>query len=201
MLTTQAEQSVTGRSAMRFCISVQSPFTRACGSTRTFCREIKRRAQHLVLLWLAGALTSVALSGVKPQAIEVNGVAATVNGRVITRNQVRVLVAPELLELTKRFPDHGAGFDRAVHDASEKMLAILIEREKTIQGAKALGVQVGEQQVDARIAREIDDHHGGNRNDFESFLRSRRTTMKLFRRYMRDELLEDEILRRQGRKK
>lgn len=123
------------------------------------------------------------------------------NGRVITKNQVAVLIAPEVHLLTERFPNRGAEFDRAFREASDKLLAELIEREKTIQGAKALGVQVGDQQVDARIAREINENYGGNREEFKSFLRSRRTTMESFRQYMHDELLEDAILRRQGKKK
>ncbi len=158
-------------------------------------------ARTLNLLGLIGALVPMAMAQFQPRVVEANNIAASVNGWVITKNQVWVLIATEELLLTKRFPNRGAEFDRAFREASDKLLAELIEREKRIQGAKTLGVQVGDQQVDARIAREINDNYGGNRDKFEIFLRSRRTTMKAFRRYMHDELLEDAILRRQGKKK
>ena len=56
------------------------------------------------------------------------------------------VLLPRKLHRRRRFPNRGAGFDRAFREASEKLLAELIEREKTLQGAKTQGVQVGDQQ-------------------------------------------------------
>lgn len=103
--------------------------------------------------------------------------------------------------MSERFPNRGAEFERALAEVSKKLLAELIEREKTIQDAKPLGIRIADQQVEARITREIAEHYVGNRDEFRNFLRSQRTTIEAFRDYMHDELLEDAILRRQGKKK
>jgi hypothetical protein len=44
--------------------------------------------------------------------VEVNGIAAKVNGRVITKNEVSFMLAPIYAQLASQFPRRGAEFER-----------------------------------------------------------------------------------------
>lgn len=161
---------------------------------------MKRKASVTATLILACFLPWVGYSQgpLKGKGVEVNPIAATVNGSIITKNQVAVLVAPELRQLEVRFPPMGADFQRKALEAFEKRLAALVERRKLIDAAKPPAIVLRDEDVEARVKREIDEQHGGDREEFHRFLREHRTTLKSFRKFMHDELLEQAILRRQA---
>ena len=81
--------------------------------------------------------------------------------------------------------------------ANERQHAALIAQREWIDGAKPPAIEIGEQEIEARLKREIDERHGGKRDEFQRFLRAHRTTLKAFRKFMHDDLLEQAIRRRQ----
>lgn len=80
---------------------------------------MKRKVSVTATLIITLLLPSVAYSQGPRKAVEVNPVAATVNGRLITKNQVAVLVAPELRQLKVQLPQQDADFERKALAAHE----------------------------------------------------------------------------------
>src|SRR5690606_4592633 len=62
-------------------------------------------------------------------AVEVNGIAAIVNGRVITKNKLGFMLAPIFSQLAAQFPRRGPEFERQVLEARDQTLQELIDRE------------------------------------------------------------------------
>jgi len=81
---------------------------------------------------LAAALLASTISG--PQAahaqpVEVNAIAAKVNGRVITVNQVNFLLGPIFAQLATQYPRRGPQFEAELKEARENIIQELIDRE------------------------------------------------------------------------
>ncbi|MEX0774716.1 MAG: hypothetical protein WD042_03260, partial [Phycisphaeraceae bacterium] len=81
---------------------------------------------------------------------EVNGIAALVEGRVITKNKVGFMLSPIFAQLAAQFPRRGPEFERQVLEAREKILQELIDREIIISEFKIMekkGANLPEQVV------------------------------------------------------
>ncbi|MGA0854302.1 MAG: SurA N-terminal domain-containing protein, partial [Luteolibacter sp.] len=71
--------------------------------------------------------------------IEVNGIAAKVNGRVITKNQVSFMLAPVYAQLSAQYPRRGAEFEEQFKKAREGVMQELIDRRIILDEFKQLG--------------------------------------------------------------
>lgn len=122
-----------------------------------------------------------------------NGIAATVNGRVITKNQVSFLLARKLKELEKQFPDKGEEHEKLVAEASKGVLKELVDRETTIDKFARLKIEIAPAVVEKEVQREIRDVYQGNLNLLREALKASRMTMDGYRSFLSDRLLEAEI--------
>lgn len=125
-------------------------------------------------------------------AFEVNGLAAIVNGRVITKNKVGFMLSPIFAQLAAQFPRRGPEFERQVLEAREKILQELIDREIIISEFKALekkGANLPDHVVDKEIARQIRSNYNGDETRFQEELKRARMTRDGYRKMTREQLI------------
>jgi peptidyl-prolyl cis-trans isomerase SurA len=125
-------------------------------------------------------------------AFEVNGIAAKVNGRVITKNKVGFMLSPIFAQLAAQFPRRGPEFERQVLEAREKILQELIDREIIISEFKqmeAKGANLPDQVVDREIKRQIQANYGGDEQKFQDELKRARMSTDGYRKMTREQLI------------
>ena len=119
------------------CANAETPFTRLLPPERPiFFPNMMTR--YLAIL-LAPFLASTAAFS---QAVEVNGIAAKVNGRVITKNEVSFMLAPVYAQLATQFPRRGPEFESQFKDARDKVLQELIDRQIILDEFKQIGASI-----------------------------------------------------------
>lgn len=126
---------------------------------------------------------------VRSGPVEVNAIAAKVNGRVITKNQISFMLAPIYAQLAAQFPRRGAEFDRQLKDARDKILNELIDREIILSEFKAMGASLKPQIVDEEIKRQVHELYNDNEAKFREELKKSRLTMDGYREMTRDKLV------------
>ena len=125
-------------------------------------------------------------------AFEVNGIAAIVNGRVITKNKVGFMLSPIFAQLAAQYPRRGPEFERQVLEARGKILQELIDREIIISEFKELekkGANLPNHVVDKEIDRQILANYGGDEQKFQEELKRARMTRDGYRKMTREQLI------------
>lgn len=125
--------------------------------------------------------SAAATSARRSVALEVNGIAATVNGAVITKKEVAYLLAPVIAQLNAQFPRRGAEFERQAREAHDKILNELIDRELIMSEYKTQGGKLRPQVADEEIARIKRETFNNDENLFREELRRARMTMDGYR--------------------
>lgn len=143
-------------------------------------------SKRLLLLILAIGIFS-SLSHAEP--VEVNGIAAKVNGRVITVNQVSFLLSPIFAQLSTKYPGRGSEFVKEFELARKKVIDELIEKELIIEEAKKRGASYSATIVDEDIKRQINELYGGDEQKFREELKKSRLTMEGFREMTREKMI------------
>jgi len=125
-----------------------------------------------IMRWFAIALLAASGSallplccaafGAEPEVI--NGIAAIVNGDVITYSQVRELSAPREKLLRSQYT--GQELEKALKEAREAALKDLIDRRLIIQAFQKEKFQIPDHFVDEQVHGIIKESFGGDRNTF-----------------------------------
>jgi peptidyl-prolyl cis-trans isomerase SurA len=123
------------------------------------------------------------------QPIEVNGIAAKVNGKVITKNEVSFLLSPTYAQLAAQFPRRGPEFERRLKEARDGILKELIDREIILDEFKLIGGAIKPQFIDQEIKRQMRELYNGDENKFRAELKKSRLTMEGFREMTRKKLI------------
>lgn len=110
----------------------------------------------------------------------VDGIAAVVNGDIITYSQVRVLVAPREKLLRSQY--HGEELIAKIKEARESALKDLIDRQLIIQAFKKESFQIPDHYVDERMHEIIRENFGGDRNTFIKTLEAQNYSLGEFKR-------------------
>jgi peptidyl-prolyl cis-trans isomerase SurA len=121
--------------------------------------------------------------------IEVNAIAAKVNGRVVTKNQISFMLAPIYAQLAAQFPRRGAEFEKRLKEARDKILAELIDREIILSEFKMMGAHLKGPIVEEEIDRQIREIYNGDEAKFREELKKSRLTMDGYREMTRDKLV------------
>ncbi|MFL6526851.1 MAG: peptidylprolyl isomerase [Chthoniobacterales bacterium] len=140
----------------------------------------------MTTLAFAAVPLSIAQSS-QPQAQVVDGIAAVVNGEVITYSQVRQLTMPREQLLRQQF--HGADLDKQLKAAREAALKDLIDRQLIVQDFKKQGFNLPEWLVDQRIDEIIRENFGGDRNTFVKTLQAQNVTLGQFKKEETDKII------------
>ena len=110
----------------------------------------------------------------------IDGIAAVVNGEIITYSQVRSLVAPR--EKLLRSQLTGEELFKKVKEARQAALQDLIDRQLIIQAFKKESYQIPDHYVDQRMHEIIMENFGGDRNTFIKTLEAQNFTLGEFKR-------------------
>src|SRR6266700_3165988 len=113
------------------------------------------------------------------EAQVVDGIAAVVNGEVITYSQVRALSAPREKVLRSQFT--GKELDSKLIELRQLALKDLIDRRLVIQAFKKESYEIPDHIVDARMHQIIRESFGGDRNTFIKTLEAQNYTLGEFK--------------------
>src|SRR6266480_2921194 len=113
----------------------------------------------------------------EPQVVD--GMAAIVNGDVITYSQVRALSAPREKVLRSQFT--GKELDSKLIELRQLALKDLIDRRLVIQAFKKESYEIPDHIVDARMHQIIRESFGGDRNTFIKTLEAQNYTLGEFK--------------------
>ncbi|MFT3990289.1 MAG: peptidylprolyl isomerase [Luteolibacter sp.] len=157
--------------------------------------------RHSLALALAGSLLSAnpAFSQAAPAEqpapkmpsgpVEVNGIAAKVNGRVITKNQVSFMLAPIFAQLSAQFPRRGPQFESKFNEAKTKVIQELIDRQIILDEFKQLGASIKPHIIDQEIKRQMRELYNGDEAKFREELRHSRLTMEGYRAMTQEKMV------------
>lgn len=117
----------------------------------------------------------------------VNGIAAVVNGDVITYSQVRELVEPRERLLRTQFT--GDELIKKIKEARLAALQDLIDRQLIVQAFAKDGFQIPEHYIEQEINGVIHDSFGGDRNTFIKTLQAQNFTLGEFKKLEKEKLI------------
>ena len=124
--------------------------------------------------------------------VEVNRIAATVNGLPITAKEVGVMLAPEMARLAAEFPRRGPEFDRQMQETRDKILQELIDRQLIMSEFSKLqkkGANLPDRIVDQEIERQVRALYGGDTQKLRDELAKARMSMATYRDLTRDKMI------------
>lgn len=160
----------------------------------------------LFLSALPVAVFSQFLPGMQPQtqpqqpvSIEIDGYAAKVNNRVITRGEVREAMAPILPELYRQF--QGAELEEQLELAYTKAREDIVERVLIMEAFKERGGTIPDQYVNDEIKRVITERFKGDKAMFEQILSEQKKTREEYMTVIREQMavgmmINEEVSRR-----
>ncbi len=108
-----------------------------------------------------------------------DGIAAVVNGEVITYSQVRALSAPQEKLLRQQLK--GQDLEKKLTELRQLALNDLIDRRLIIQAFKKESYEIPDHLVDQRIHQIIRESFGGDRNTFVKTLEAQNFTLGEFK--------------------
>jgi len=127
---------------------------------RTFLRSFTAISTAVCAL----ALLPICCAAFAQEPQVVDGMAAIVNGDVITYSQVRQLSAPRERQLRSQFT--GQDLENKLKEVRQLALKDLIDRRLIIQAFKKESYQIPDHVVDQRVHDIIRESFGGDRNTF-----------------------------------
>ena len=117
----------------------------------------------------------------------IDGIAAIVNGDIITYSQVRGLSAPRERLLRTQF--HGAELDKQIQEARNLALKDLIDRQLIVQSFHKEKFELPEHFVEERINDIIREDFGGDRNTFIKTLQAQNFSLTEFKKMEMDKII------------
>src|SRR5215470_7727927 len=136
----------------------------------------------LAVLLAIGALAQFPICTVtaaESEATVVDGIAAVVNGEVITYSQVRSLSAPQERMLRQQY--NGPDLAKKLLELREAAIKDLIDRRLVIQAFKKESFEIPDHIVDMQVQRIIKDGFGGDRNTFVKTLEAENFSLSEFK--------------------
>lgn len=121
--------------------------------------------------------------------IEVNGIAAKVNGQVITKNQVSFMLAPIFAQLSAQYPRRGPQFELQFKEAKAKIIQELVDRQIILDEFKLMGASIKPHIIDEEIKRQMLVLYNGSEVKFREELKRSRLTMEGYREMTREKMV------------
>ena len=136
----------------------------------------------MTVLLAVGALVQVPIQNAasaegQPQVVD--GIAAIVNGEVITYSQVRSLSAPQERLLRQQYT--GADLEKKLTELRQSAVKDLVDRRLVIQAFKKESYEIPDHIVDMRVHQIIQEAFGGDRNTFVKTLEAQNFTLGEFK--------------------
>src|SRR5881394_2989109 len=138
--------------------------------------------RSFAVFWLAvcgPALLPICCNAFAQETQVVDGIAAIVNGDVITYSQVRQLSAPREKLLRSQFT--GQDLENKLKEVRQLALKDLIDRRLIIQAFKKESYEIPDHLVDQKVQQIIRESFGGDRNTFVKTLEAQNYTLGEFK--------------------
>ncbi|HJX26059.1 MAG TPA: peptidylprolyl isomerase [Chthoniobacterales bacterium] len=129
---------------------------------------------------LAFALSPLSQAAFSAEPEVVDGIAAIVNGEVVTYSQVRDLSAPREKLLRSQFKDDE--LVTKIREARQAALKDLIDRQLILQSFKKENFQIPDHFVEGKMHDIIREEFGGDRNTFVKTLQAQNYTLGEFKK-------------------
>jgi peptidyl-prolyl cis-trans isomerase SurA len=139
----------------------------------------------------AGSIASAqGLGPVLPSGpVEVNGIAAKVNGHAITKNQITFMLAPVYGQLVTQYPRRGPQFEAKFKEAKANIVQELVDRQIILDEFKILGASIKQFIIDDEVKRQIRELYNGDEVKFREELKRSRLTMDGYREMTREKMV------------
>ena len=119
----------------------------------------------LQTFYTLGTLCLLALTSLA--AIEVNGIAAIANGKVITKRETAFMLAPLNAQLQAKYPRRGKAYVNELEKAKDEILDELIDRELILSEFETkLQGSLPREAVEEEVQRQIRETYNGNEQEF-----------------------------------
>ena len=142
----------------------------------------------VALLTICGlVLLPICCAAFAQEPVEVNGIAAVVNGDVITISQVQSLSAPRVKQLRAQFT--GEELEKQLKAARELALKDLIDRQLVLQAFKKVKYEIPDHFVEERVHEIIRQNFGGDRNTFIKTLEAQNYTLGEFKQKEMEQMI------------
>src|SRR6059058_4614334 len=142
----------------------------------------------VALLTICGlVLLPICCAAFAQEPVEVNGIAAVVNGDVITISQVQSLSAPRVKQLRAQFT--GEELEKQLKAAQELALKDLIDRQLVLQAFKKEKYEIPDHFVEERVHEIIRQNFGGDRNTFIKTLEAQNYTLGEFKQKEMEQMI------------
>ena len=147
------------------------------------------RSQRLFLLLnlLLAAFTVHAQDQPQPQEQVINGIAAVVNGDVITFSQVQELIVAQEKSAAQIY--HGEELQQKIKVMRQQAIKDLIDRQLILQEFHKKEFTIPEYIIDDGVQRIIRQDFGGDRTAFVRTLQAQGFTMARFRQVQKDKII------------
>jgi parvulin-like peptidyl-prolyl isomerase len=119
----------------------------------------------------------------------VNGIAAKVNGEVITLNELMIKVAPLQSVLMTRYPRRGPAYRFQLEQLRSSILDELIDRTIIFSEFKDRINAIPEHRIEAEVKRIVNDVYKGDEELFRAYLKETNLTRDQFKQQQRREIL------------
>ncbi|NWK54885.1 peptidylprolyl isomerase [Verrucomicrobiaceae bacterium N1E253] len=134
-------------------------------------------------------LSLVALTTIS-QAREVTGIAAKVNGRVITKNEINYHLTPYRQQLDAQMPRKGPQYEKFMAEATKDILDSLIERELILsEFHHKIKGRIPAHAIDGEIKRQIRELYNNNHSEYVKALKASGMTPQQHRRETEKKLI------------
>ncbi len=120
---------------------------------------------------------------------EVNGIAAKVNGQVITKNEVSFMLAPIYSQLAAQFPRRGPQFEAEFTKAKSGVIQELVDRQIILDEFKQIGASIKPHLIDEEVKRQMRELYNGDEVKFREELKRSRLTMEGYREMTREKMV------------
>ena len=125
--------------------------------------------------------------GAGPEPAVIDGIAAVVNGEVITYGQVKMLVGPREKLLRSQYT--GEELAKRIKEVRQAALKDLIDRELIVQNFRKEQFQIPDYFVEQQITQIIRENFGGDRNTFIKTLQAQDATLGEFKKLEMEKII------------
>lgn len=119
---------------------------------------------------------------------EFNGIAAKVEGRIITYGEIRREIAPFVSQIQRRARTQEE-FDRMLNQQGRDVLQSLIDRILIVNEFREAGMQIPRAYVESELNNVIANEFDGNRSRFHQFLQARDLTVRQYREELEERIM------------
>ncbi|MDE0826225.1 MAG: SurA N-terminal domain-containing protein [Akkermansiaceae bacterium] len=141
------------------------------------------------LALIASAGIGLAFSAAQAAPVELNKIAAKVNGKLVTSKEIDFHMAPVMALLQAKYPRKGPNYEKEIKKARSGILDRLIENKIVVSELERKGAGIPEHVIDGEVKRIISELFNGSEKEFRKSLGESGMNMQGFRESQKEKIL------------